>query len=363
MRFIFIALLYAVVLDVQILAQDQSKGKISGLVYADYFYNILRDSTIQDIPYKAQFGTKDLNGFAFRRIYFTYDYKISDKFSSRFRLESQSFVDVNNTLFLVYIKDAYLNWKDIFDGSNLIFGIQPPPTFTVSESFWEYRSLEKTIMDLRRIATSRDFGLSLKGNLMMNGKVNYWVMVANGTTIGEEGDKYKRIYAHLDFVPEKDLQITIYGDYRFKPRISYNGYLGNFNNDALVSSLFIGYKKESSFSINLESFIQTTYNDMIETQNSQTVLTNRNAFGLSLFGWYRFEENITGVLRYDYFDPNISEYSKGDARNFVVAGVDFKLEENVSVIPNIEFETYQTPVNGISIEPSLTGRLTLSYNF
>ena len=147
-------------------AQDDSGGKISGQMFGDYFYNILRDSTISDIPNTALSGKKDLNGFQFRRIYFTYDYKISDKFSTRFRLESQTQAGVDNTLFVVFIKDAYLQWKEVFDGINLIFGIQPPPTYTVSESVWKYRSLEKTIMDLSKISSSRDFGISLKGKLI-----------------------------------------------------------------------------------------------------------------------------------------------------------------------------------------------------
>ena len=91
-------------------AQEDSGGKFSGYMFGDYFYNVLRDSTIDDIPNKALSGQKDLNGFQFRRIYFTYDYKISDKFSTRLRLESQTQVGVDNTIFLTFIKDAYLQW-------------------------------------------------------------------------------------------------------------------------------------------------------------------------------------------------------------------------------------------------------------
>ncbi len=131
-------------------------------MFGDYFYNILRDSTIDNLNNTGLSGIQDLQGFDFRRIYFNYDYTISKQFSTRFRLESQTLVAVNNTLFLTYIKDAYLNWKNIFEGSNFIFGIQPTPAFKVAESYWGYRSLERTIMDLRRIVSSRDLGASLK---------------------------------------------------------------------------------------------------------------------------------------------------------------------------------------------------------
>jgi hypothetical protein len=341
-------------------AQESPSGKISGLMFGDYFYNVMRDSLIEDIPNKALFGIKDLNGFQFRRIYFTYDYKISDKFSTRFRLESQTLVGVDNTLFAVYIKDAYLKWKDIFDGSSLIFGIQPPPTFKVSESFWKYRSLEKTIMDLRRIASARDFGVALMGKLISNGKVNYCLMYGNGAVFESEADKFKRAYAHLDFIPSENLRVTVYGDYRFKPEKNYSNLQQSFNNNALVTSLFVGYQEISFLSLGLETFLQMNNNDVKNTNNT---IEDRNGLGISLFGSYGFSENLAAVLRYDYFNPNMSGDFNGDSRNFFLAGLDFKVHEKVSIIPNIELETYETPSNGVSTDASLTARITFYYEF
>lgn len=352
--------LLCLILISSIQAQDDSGGKISGYMFGDYFYNVMRDSTISEIPNSALSGKKDINGFQFRRIYFTYDYKISDKFSTRFRLESQTQAGVDNTLFVVFIKDAYLQWKEIFDGSNLIFGIQPPPTYTVTELVWRYRSLERTIMDLRKIASSRDFGISLKGKLISSGKVNYWIMYGNGSVFESEGDKYKRAYAHLDFLPSENFRITVYGDYRFKPEKDFSG--TGYNNDALLTSLFLGYQEKNDFSLGLETFLQMNNNDIKAVDNNLSIL-DRNALGISVFGSYSFTETLAGVLRYDYFDNNISADFKGDSRNFFLAGLDIKLHDKVSIIPNIEFETYEAPVNGISIDPSLTARITFYYEF
>jgi hypothetical protein len=342
-------------------AQDDSGGKFSGQMFGDYFYNVMRDSTISNIPNTALSGKKDLNGFQFRRIYFTYDYKISDKFSTRFRLESQTQVGVENSIFVVFIKDAFLQWNDIFEGSNLIFGIQPPPTFLVSETFWKYRSLERTIMDLRRVASSRDFGIALKGKLINSGKVNYCVMFANGSTFESESDKFKRAYAHLDFLPSENFRITVYGDYRFKPMKDYSG--TGYSNDALLTSLFLGYQEKNKFSVGLETFLQTNSNDVSQNVNNNLIVSDRNALGISAFGSYNFSETLAGVLRYDYFDNNISSDFKGDSRNFILAGLDFKVHQKVSIIPNIEFESYETPANGLTIDPSLTARITFYYEF
>jgi len=362
MKKILLTILFCLLMATPFFAQDNG-GKISGYMFGDYFYNISRDSLINDLSNKALEGEKDLNGFQFRRIYFTYDYKISDQFSTRFRLESQTLIGVNNTIFTAFIKDAYLNWKNIFEGSNFIFGIQPPPTYTVSEDFWNYRSLDRTIMDLRRIASSRDFGASLKGRLNSSGSIKYWLMYGNGNAFETEGDRFKRAYAHIELQPSEALKLTLYSDYRFKPKKEYTQVAQSYNNDALTSALFIGYQNDNTFRIGAESFLQITYNDLIQTEETEYLIQNRNGLGVSLFGWYKFTDLLVGVGRYDYYDPNMSADFKGDSRNYFILGLSFILHEKVTITPNFLLETYETPVNGIAIDPSLTGRITFYYEF
>jgi hypothetical protein len=344
-------------------AQEDSGGKFSGYMFGDYFYNILRDSTIDNLENTALDGAKDLQGFEFRRIYFTYDYKISSEFSTRFRLESRTLVGVNNTLFLTFIKDASLKWKNIFRGSDFIFGIQPNPTFQVSEDFWNYRSLEETIMDLRGIAGSRDFGVSLKGRLNSSGSIKYWVMYANGSVLGSEGDKFKRAYALIELQPSEEWLLTLYGDYRFKPEKFYTQVDQSFNNDALTSAIFLGYHNNSNFRVGIESFIEANNNDVIKSEVDAYKIIRRNEFGVSLFGWWKFTESLVGIGRYDYYDPNFSGDYKGDARNYFLLGLSFILHEKVTITPNFLLETFEKPVNGVSIDPSLTGRITFYYEF
>ena len=344
-------------------SQNESGGKFSGLMFGDYFYNVLRDSTINNLSNTAINGIKDLQGFDFRRIYFTYDYKISDQFSTRFRLDAHTVVGTRSSLFVTYIRDAYLNWKNIFEGSNFIFGIQPNPTYQISEEFWNYRSLEKTVMDLRGIASSRDFGVALKGKLNSPGTLKYWVMYGNGSSLETESDRYKRTYALIELQPDDEWLLTLYGDYQFKPQKNYTQVEQSFKNDALTSALFIGYQNKSDFRVGLESFLQVNYNDLIQSQVSTYNILNRNALGVSLFGWWKFSESLVGIGRYDYFDPNISGDYKGDSRNYFLLGLSFILHEKVTITPNLQLETFEKPVNGVSIDPSLTGRITFYYEF
>jgi len=361
-KFILTGILCLLVMN-PVFSQEVGEGKISGYMFGDYFYNILRDSTINNLNNTGVTGIQDLQGFDFRRIYFTYDYTISNDFSTRFRLESQTLVSVENTLFLTYIKDAYLNWKNIFKGSNFIFGIQPTPAFGVAEDYWNYRSLERTILDLRRIVGSRDLGASLKGRLNSSGSIKYWVMYGNGSSLGSEGDRYKRTYAQIDLQPAKEWRITLYGDYRFKADKEFELINQNFSNDALTTDLFLGYQEKDKFTIGLESFLQVNYNDAIIDDQTDYIIQNRNALGVSLFGWYKFTDALIGVGRYDYYDPNISGDFRGDSRNLFIAGLSFVLNEKVAITPNFLFETYEQPENGKTIDPSLTGRITFYFEF
>jgi hypothetical protein len=366
MKKIFFTGLLSLITTLSLFPQQESEstGKISGYMFGDYYYNILRDSTIERISNKALSGIKDLQGFQFRRIYFTYDYKISDKFSTRFRLESQTIVGTSSTLFTTIVKDAYMKWNEIFDGSNLIFGIQPPPSFDITEDYWGHRSLEKTIIDLRGIASSRDFGLALRGKIISEGTINYWIMYGNGSVLESEGDKYKRAYAHIDLKPIENIRVICYGDYRFKPDKGYPSLTNqSFKNDALTTDLLVAYREVEIYSIGVESFLQVTYNDVVKAEQNVFTVTNRNAVGVSVFGWYRLSDLLIGVGRYDFYDPNFSGNFKGDSRNYFIAGLSFILHPKVKITPNFLLETYETPVNGVSIDPSLTGRITFYYEF
>jgi hypothetical protein len=330
-------------------AQDStSKGKISGLMFSDYYYNAERDTftTLKNVAYG---GAKGQNGFQFRRIYFTYDYNISKKFSTRFRLEGTQNETFTNGKVGVFVKDAYLEWKNIFKGSNLTIGIQPTIAYTTTEQIWGRRYIERTIMDLRGIVDSRDFGISLNGSFDEQSKVTYGVMLGNNSGTTVENDKYKRVYAHLGFNPMKELYITLFSDYRAQPVYKFFGQ--EFNADEFTQAIMLGYHKENRYSFGVESFF-----DYIRTPEKKTL-------GVSVFGSAVFNDLISGFVRYDFFDNNIEEGHNWDTRNLFLAGLDFYPDKNVSISPNVAIETYADLYDGTKIKPSITPRITLFYKF
>lgn len=329
-------------------------------MFGDYFYNFSRDPSIGDLSNTVLTGKKDFNGFQFRRIYFTYDYKISETFDTRFRLEADQSANTNNGKIGVALKDAFLKWKNIFAGSDIIIGLQPGPAFEVSEGIWGYRSLEKTILDLRGIVSSRDLGISLKGMFNNSGNFNYWVMIGNNSGNSPEIDKYKRFYGHLYFKPLANFYVTVYGDFKIRPSFTVNSV--TLNNNDITTALFTGYSEKDKFSVGIESILQMRENGYVEQGVSSLVYQTRNALGISAFGSYNFSEITAAVIRFDYFDPNIDSDFKGDSRNFYIVSFVYKPDPSVSIMPNVLFETYES-FNGNNYDASFTGRITFYYNF
>lgn len=342
-------------------AQEAPATKISGYMFGDYFYNVGRDSSVGTLSNQALSGAKDQNGFQFRRIYLTLDNTISSTFSVRLRLEGTTGAPV--------IKDAYLKWKEFFSGSDLYFGIQPTPAFEVSESYWGYRSIEKSILDLRGIVSSRDFGVSLKGSIIPDGSVNYWVLFGNNSGTGAETDKYKRLYAHIELKPAEKFRVTVYADYKMQANIndplSTSVPKKTLNNSTLSTAVFAGYAEKGRYSFGAEAYLQRQANGYIHVAVPISI-EDKNGIGFSLFGNYSLSPEWTLIGRFDHSDANTVADAKYDTRNYIIAGASWAAEKNVAIIPNILMETYESvpSVTGTrSVDPSVTARVTFHYVF
>jgi len=330
-------------------AQDAQppKGKFSGLMFGDYYYNAQMADTTK----------KDLNGFQFRRIYFTYDYAISPKFDSRFRLESDQSTNSNTAggKLGVMVKDAWLKWKNIIDGQDLIFGLSPTPAFDISEEAWGYRSLEKTIMDLNGIVSSRDLGMDMRGRITDDATVNYWAKVGNNSSNGPEGNKFKRYYGLLQFKFTPQLQATIYGDYDAEAGILDTVSKTMKSNDGMVVAGFLNYHEANKYSFGIEGFYRTMQNSFYAAKNTQR--QNLNTYGVTAFAWGAIEDDLRLVGRFDYFDPNSSVDNDGNM--LFIAAIDYLADNDVHVMPNIYVQSFQQS----NVKANVIGRLTFYFVF
>jgi hypothetical protein len=347
----FFVLVFTVIFSVNSNAQDtQDKNatgsvgpvKFSGLMFGDLYYNA-------DAINPAN---RDVNGWQFRRIYITADYTISDNFASRFRLEADQAALSSNGKITTFVKDAWLKWKNIFSGSDLIAGISPTPAYDVSEGAWGYRSLEKTIMDFYGIVPSRDLGIDLKGKFDEKGSFNYWVKLGDNTGNSPESNKYKRYYGQLQFKPSDNFLFTVYGDFA-----SYAQKTDPFDgqakaNSAFVAAGFINYKQGNAFSLGLEGFIRSQQNNY-SPNGSASALETQSGFGVSVWARAMFTETIGIVGRYDTYDPNTNTASSKDQNGLIIGALDFKVAPKVSVMPGVEVHTLQGASNS-DVQPRVT---------
>jgi hypothetical protein len=371
-----------------------AQGKFSGLVFGDYFYNVAKDTGFSRLSRTVVPGNKDFQAFQIRRIYFTYDNDMSDKFTARFRLEGNMLATENgssatasrlsgSSLSQLFIKDAYLKWKNVFAGSDLIFGVQPTTAYEISEGVWGYRSLEKTIMDLRGIIPSRDLGLALRGKFDDGGMFMYWFMVANNSGQDDAVNRYKRVSLNLQVKPVKNVIVTLDGDYRTADKIndpaSTTAPKATLPNNVMVFALFAAYNDPTSLTLGAEFFVQSVQNGLADPADlTGKTLKTLQAFGLSVFGTYWFTPEIGLIGRYDIYNPNTESgfpmagsvsapgYAASLTRNYLIAGLSFKPDKNVQIIPNIQMETYQAPrnvTNAVSIDASVTARVTFYWVF
>lgn len=72
---------------------------------------------------------------------------------------------------------------------------------------------------------------------------------------------------------------------------------------------------------------------------------------------------MVAVARYDSFDPNTAGSSKGDSRNYFLAGISWKPDKNFSITPNMIGESYEKLSNGTTPKTAVTVRVTFYYIF
>lgn len=316
--------IFLILASSSVIAQsDYPNGKVWGNTFGDYFYKAGGDSTGTSLEYTRY--NKDFNSFEFRRINIGYEYNFNETFSGVVSLAYDGEELTSDGKRSVYVRDAALKWKNIFTNSDLSAGILPTPGFTViSERFWGYRSVEKTIMDQRGFLGARDIGVMLNGVFDKEKKFGYYLMIGNGRGTRLENNKYKRFYGNLTFnTVSKNILFNFYADY--EP--------SGPGQNRLTMESFIGFQT-SKFSIGVEGFIQ---------EQRSRIATDTVAFdskvsphGISSFlSGTLIENKLKGFFRYDYYNQD-----NGSNQQFVSAGLDFSPDKRVHIIPNLWLNMY-----------------------
>lgn len=314
-------LLLTIVMVLFILPSAVQADDLKGYMIPEY-YTVLGHNEGEEGEIQGQ------HGFWLRRIYFGYNTKLSDKLSARVRLEMASTAFAEAKL-VPFVKNAHLKYK-LGGGANLIFGIIDPPSFNKIEKFWGYRFLEKTGPDFFKLASSRDFGLSLDGK--SKGGLVYTLMYGNYSSNKSEDNKGKAFYGRVGY-QTKSLYAEVNGHYAADGSKKYTFLSGFVGCKANFGRAGLGYHYKN--------------------QDPETGDSNDTSM-ISGFGIIKMSKKSEVVLRYDHYLnenlKNISGYfpvvSADAPARFLIAGINFKVHKMVNIMPNIKYAFYSNPDSG-----------------
>ncbi len=339
---------------------DFPRGRISGLIFADYYYNA---DGLEKHAYNASGSdsgkvyidgatsgngtpsniTRDLNGIAIRRIYFQADNDLSIRYSTRFRLEADSRALTSDGKIGVFVKAAYLQAKNVIPRGTFYIGMIGTPTFLNSEEFWGYRSVEKTIADFRGIASSADLGFGLTGFADDAHRVGYMAMFGNGVGQKPEDNRYKRGYFSLPLKVTENLRVEPYIDYEAAP--------GNV--ERVTYKAFLGYDTRRG-ALGLE---------VLDRVNHGGAAATKEPFGYSLFGRSKLKPNLSIFARWDRWQADSRLANRIDS-DLYIGGVDWEPFKDVHFMPNVEANQYTA--KGAAVAPptnDLQVRMTVYYKW
>jgi|SaaInl4_135m_RNA_FD_contig_31_1216454_length_1286_multi_4_in_0_out_0_2 hypothetical protein len=320
-------------------AEDAPKptSKLSGYSLFDYSY--VADSADED--------AKEVFGATVRRVYLTYDYALKPNYKARFRVETNDGVNFltapEKSKVGLLVKDAYMQWDITAEWAeaikpSLVFGIQGTPAFGhLEEKAWKYRSLEKTHLDLRKIASSRDMGIGAKGKVGDSG-IAYQLLVGNDTT-NAETNKDKRVYGVVSYKKDGVLG-EVYGHLRQRPG----------DESEFTGKVFGGYDG-GDYAAHVSAFSRT------KSDIGSVAGDDLSSIGVSAFGRYVVAEDVELVARGDFYDGNTDK--ENDAKTLLLVALAYRPIPQVAFMPNVRIEMPEDSDTASDI----VGRLTVHYKF
>ena len=264
-------------------------------------------------------------------------------------------LDANRTFFL---KNANVQFKGWIPMASVIFGQQGTAAFGTAEGIWGYRSIEKTIADMRGNIQSNDLGIQIKGSLDNAKLYGYSVMLSNGNGAKQENDKFKKLMLDVNgMFLDKHIAVDVYYDMM--------GTTDTSTNTTLQAT--IGYTSDV-VSVGAEYLMQT-----LGHRSTITVGNDATPSGLSVFARATLlSKQLMVFARYDMYDPDSkasgTTISQGAnwKESFITAGLDWQpdMTVNAHVIPNIWIDNYTDKSSTALARQGVTvGRVTFAYKF
>lgn len=289
----------------------KNNGKFSGIIFGDFY----------SIPQHHDPAVKGREGTWVRRLNLTFDNKWSENVTSRIRVEAKDNGGFSGGHDMVpFFKDAWLQYNA--GGHKFTFGLIPTPTWEPAESALGYRPVEKTALDLFRMGSSRDKGLSVAGPLTSDGKANYTVMIGDGSGTKSMTEGTHTIYARVGYQLTPEISLDLYGDWwQKRAGVDWTTVKGEvfFVNDDIKAGLAYAHQlREMPGMSDLELDV------------------------LSFYGEYEASDMVSPFIRVDILDDllpdaNKIEYyrmSPNGKPTLVAVGVRIKVTDSFEITPS-----------------------------
>lgn len=384
-------------------------GTLWGLTFGDYVYKGNADTVGSGQGRGTNQYSKVPAGsryFQFRRVYLGYNYDISPKFSAEILLACEDDLTpgsignqntngdvLQDNKFAPFLKLANIRWKNIFKGTDLVMGQTLTPAFPLlSETVWGYRSIERTVADIRK-TPSYDEGVALQGHFDEKANFGYNLMVGTGNSAKPATNNFQMFYGDIwaKFF-DKKLILDLYQDYE---KLNWNAIdtsTNGYHHDRNTTKLLIAWTAPK-FTVGMEAMQTTLLGDV-----AASTLTNRTfyytTFATAISFYIRgrlYKDKLGFFARYDNYNPGhkISEitdnprvvsytaltasYDPTTKEQFVTFGIDYTPFANIHLMPNFYMNTYTCtlPSADYGLNPKGSGvlgtdavyRLTIYYIF
>lgn len=326
--------LFATLVGVLSSAQFASaQPRVSGQVFADALAALSGYS-----------APADSSAFRFRRMQVTATAPLDTTFSVLVQLEVDDGEQTSQGKSAAFMKQAWLRWGRVHGLGDLTLGLSPTPTWDLSEAYWGYRSIEKTVMDLAGLGFATDIGVSLRQAAGPTHPVGWFVMLSNDNGQRPENNGTKRLALSVpwrigDFVVEGLADAT-----------PAPGPL-----DRWTGKVFVGWQHGPS-AAGLETY---------ERVNAAAGVNGADVrpAGVSLFGHRAFAKTWQMVGRVDWTDPDVSTHGSGYRQLYFIAALDASPRANVHLMPNALIRTYSAKAGSLpNRDPDVTLRVTLWFD-
>ena len=288
---------YRVILLTCITIGISGESKIGGVTYFDYT------------------NAEESSAFNFNRQYFSYAVDAEDgiKFKVIFDVGRTS----EDTRLVAFLKKAQIDNKTSY--GKISMGLIGTNTYGIQEKNWGYRFIEKSAIDKNGFSSTADLGIGFSRNLIDN--LNMSLQLTNGEGYKQsQGDKFHKISFN-----------TTYGERNLNQNDGYN--------------VGVVYSTESSDGdpTNMISIFGGISGSRLGVVTEYNILQNRSLETniISLSANYDLRDKMDVFIRYDIFDDNKDDTVEKNGNNYLIAGVQFKCGNGLSVAPNMRMTSFE----------------------